>query len=72
MSVTSQPTGMPSSANGRDLDLVHVVLDAADRALCGLYLGHGPITAQYGSASGARCVVCDDLAERFIDGEWHP
>lgn len=56
----------------RDADLWHVFHDdSPNRALCGVEL-LGSEMVPYCTATDGTCVVCVELAERYIDGTWEP
>lgn len=63
----------PTSSDQRDDGLWHVVFDGQpDVSLCGMPVGDGEIVPLAMDTGEGECVVCHDLAERYIDGTWSP
>lgn len=72
MAAATHTIDAPTSGGQRDDGLWHVFIDMApDRGLCGREL-HGEAIPFDVEADGGECVVCHDLAERYIDGTWSP
>lgn len=71
MSTVTSPIDTPAGHGSGDALWHLYVLDGPRVSLCGAPVDDEDIPYEV-EVSGGECVVCHDLAERFMDGTWRP